>query len=93
MMIELMSDAQARVTAMQWHGGQGSELYAFGSSGAIPWDTVGLIGEIDELRSRAAQTASRDALAALGHYIESTPPRDRQPGWADLWDRDFEKSL
>ena len=92
-MIELMSDAQARVTAMQWHGGGGSELYAFGSSGAVPWDAAGLLGEIHEESTRAAVPASREALKALGRYIEATPPRDPQPGWSNLWDSDFERSL
>lgn len=92
-MIELMSDAQARVTAMQWHGGQGSELYAFGSSGAIPWDPFGLLGEVHEESIRAAAQTSREALEALGRYIEATPPRDPQPGWSSLWDDAFEKSL
>jgi hypothetical protein len=92
-MIELMNDAQARVTAMSWHGGGGSELYSFGSSGAIPWDPTGLLAEISTARGEAGSAASHDALLALAKYIEVTPPRDPQPSWADLWDPDFEKSL
>lgn len=92
-MIEMMSDAHARVTAMSWHGGGGSELYSFGSSGAIPWDSAGLLSEIAVARGESGSLASRDALTALAKYVELTPPRDPQPGWAGLWDQDFEKSL
>jgi hypothetical protein len=88
-----MSDTHARVTAMAWHGGQGSALYSFGSSGAIPADRDGLFMEIARAGREADSRASIDALTALDRYIESTPPREPQDGWAGLWDQEFERSL
>ncbi len=89
----MITDAQARVTAMSWHGGQGSKLYAFGSSGAIPQDGTALIGEIRHARRNADTEASATALTDLERYLVFSAPCGPQPGWASLWDDAFEKSL
>lgn len=87
-----MSDAQARVTAMSWHGGQSSALYAFGSCGAVPEDAHDLLHEIAMARGEA-HGRSRLALEELATYVNQVGARGPQPGWASLWDDHFEHAL
>lgn len=91
--MSLMSDTHARITAMAWHSGQGSALYSFGSTGAIPVNASALLGEIAQARSEADSRASIDALEFLAAYVDLTLSRGPQPGWADTWDQAFERSL
>lgn len=78
----LMSDACARMVAMQWHTGQSSALYALGSSGAI---TDGAFGEIcaalrPEQEARNAE--GQHALTALLTYVCEKGRRGRMTFWA-----------
>lgn len=81
----LMSDACARVVAMQWHGGQSSALYALGSSGAITDDAFGEI--CAELRpvQEARDLDGQQALGALLTYVAERGERGPVDGWAALW--------
>ena len=83
--MSIINDGQARRIAMEWHGGQSSPLYSFGSCGAID--------DLDRLRneiSRDLQTldvgAERRELLALDKYVRNAGQRERVPGWSGLWD-------
>lgn len=84
-MTDMITDAMARRIAMDWHGGQISALYSFGSTGGIR-DLGALRGEI----SRELQTLDvgkeRRPLLALDKYVREAGERPPIPGWSGLWD-------
>lgn len=79
---------QARVIANAWHGGQGTALYAFASSGAIISDAnypeyTPLLDEISAEQAVQDGTHWRE-LDALRAYVAHHGPRGAQPGWSEL---------
>lgn len=94
----MLTDTEARKIASEWHGGVGTALYAFASTGAI--DTArpdhSCAEEIrDELRQnqteydRARRTNDEffdniDELRDILFYVLHHGTRGPQPGWADL---------
>jgi hypothetical protein len=87
----MISDLEARRIASEWHGGGGTALYAFTSTGAI--DTARedhrLMHEIEDcVASLATQPHTRtvdvDDLFNLRTYVSHTGKRGPQPGWSDL---------
>lgn len=80
----VISDGQARRIASEWHGGMGSALYSFASSGAVDFEWIML--EIRcELLNLDDETLRRELLA-LGKYVRSAGCRPKQGGWCRLWD-------
>ena len=64
-----LSLSEARQIAMEWHGGQLSALYQFGSSGVIqPWSIAQYMSEIDE-NIRIADTKWKKKLKQLRAFI------------------------
>jgi len=83
--LNVISDAQARTIAADWHGGQASALYSLASSGAIT-DPAGTKFEISrDVRSLDTGRARRPLLA-LYKYVEHHGERGPVEGWAQLWD-------
>ena len=90
----MISDAWARRTAAEWHGGQASALYMLASSGATHDARHGLdtlLDEIDNDRRNAEllQGGVRGAgqgreLGDLLAYVTAVGARGPQQGWADL---------
>lgn len=89
----MIDDSTARKIACAWHGGGGSALYAFCSTGAI--DTGRPDHDIDaELRlclmpaNGAMQTIptmpERVAVQLLRVYCIRAGKRGPQPGWAEV---------
>jgi hypothetical protein len=81
----VITDGQARTIASDWHGGQASALYALASSGAIP-DVEAVRREISTDLATVDVGKERRPLLALDTYVREAGQRDRQPGWASLWD-------
>ena len=84
----MISDAWARRTAAEWHGGQGSALYLLASSGATHdprhgWDDV-LAAIAAAADGRQLTAAARRDLADLAAYVTGVGPRGPQDGWAAL---------
>ena len=89
----MITDAQARKIASDWHGGGGSALYALASTGAIntaraDHDITAELGDcfadIADNPKRYQESDGID-LHALATYVRKHRPRGPQPGWADLW--------
>ncbi len=83
-----ITDGKARRIAMEWHGGQSSLLYSFGSCGAIV-DLERLSREIEyNARNIAVDSpdTERNELLALDAYVRSIGERGPVSGWATLWD-------
>lgn len=81
----VITDAQARTVAADWHGGQSSPLYALASSGAIP-DVDAVRGEISADLSTVDVGTERRPLLALDTYVREHGQRGPVSGWAALWD-------
>lgn len=64
---EMISEADARRIASEWHGGQWSAFYAFSSSGAI---IEGVLEELEEMR-QAKTIESDHEHDQLATFIES----------------------
>lgn len=82
---KMINDGQARRIAMVWHGGQWSNLYSFGSSGAIV-DLEMLRREITAELVTLPVGIERRELLALDKYVRTVGNRGAMPGWSDLWD-------
>lgn len=90
----MISDTEARRIASDWHGGGGSALYAFASTGAI--DTARADHDIAHELTETAKSESRIApeqrddpagftnLINLRTYCRRHGKRGPVPGWADL---------
>lgn len=61
--------SQAKAIAMDWHGGQGSPLYSFGSTGSVN-DKAKLISEIDE-NMRMASAQQKSKLSKLKTFVRN----------------------
>lgn len=76
-----ISDTDAQRTASDWHGGGGSALYQFASTGAI---VPGLLSEIDSCIAYdgcgGIETAS-DTLRGLRAYVETSGERGPVSDW------------
>lgn len=83
----MLTDAQARKIACEWHGGGGSALYALCSSGAIDYTPVlhDIHAEIRECLQAATPEQSPSDLEALAAYCTEYGPSDPVEGWASLW--------
>lgn len=87
----MITDTEARKIASSWHGGGGTALYAFVSTGAILDDAFarsGILTEIDFdiLMDDEQPITEADAtdLDNLRTYCQKHGPRGPQPGWNDL---------
>jgi hypothetical protein len=82
----MISDRQARQIASEWHGGQGSALYAFASTGAIDtaWEDHDIRQEIRPLREHSPNFTEYDRLTKLLKYCDFYGPRGPVDGWSDL---------
>lgn len=89
----MITDLEARKIASEWHGGGGTALYAFTSTGAI--DTArgdhNAATEVDnaiadEVARRGGTFDGPDEtnLWDLFDYIANTGTRGPVPGWSDL---------
>ncbi len=80
----VIGDGQARRIASEWHGGMGSALYSFASSGSVDLEWIML--EIRcELLNIEDETLRRELLA-LAKYVRSAGCRPRQERWCRIWD-------
>ena len=61
-----LGEAEARVVASWWHGGKGSDLHAFASSGYV--DKWGLVREL-----RVCTPDAEGSHAALVAYVDALP--------------------
>lgn len=91
---------QARMTAIAWHGGQSSALYAFASTGSILSDLDDEIADAldlsDSCRSdmiaweeypgqgSAQHAHERQQLNRLRRFVAFHGPRGPQDGWSQL---------
>jgi hypothetical protein len=82
---KMINDGQARRIAMEWHGGQWTALYSFGSSGAIV-DLEALRREITAELVTLPVGIERRELLALDKYVRTAGNRPSMPGWSKLWD-------
>jgi hypothetical protein len=77
----------ARMIGSQFHGGQGSPLYSFVSTGAI--DLEPLLNEYCETYLHEDTTeADRRKLRHLGRYVLQHWRRGPVDGWNQLWGGD-----
>lgn len=75
----VLSDVEAQRIASSWHGGGGTALYQFASSGAIAGS---LIEEIDHtFNTTDPSTVDFTALDDLREYAEHHGPRPAVPDW------------
>jgi hypothetical protein len=81
----VINDGQARRIAMEWHGGQSSALYSFGSCGAVI-DLERLRNEISRDLQQLDVGIERRELLALDKYVRNAGRRPEVPGWSRLWD-------
>jgi hypothetical protein len=82
----MISDTEARRIASDWHGGGGTALYAFASTGAI--NTTRADHDIENevlgcVNGALSQQDKTDTLKLLA-YINTHEDRGPQPGWSDL---------
>jgi hypothetical protein len=80
----MLSHAQARRIASEWHGGSHSPLYAFVSTGRITDNTLDeAAGLLEDGHSRQDHID----LRALQHYLDAHRTGDAaiRSAWADLW--------
>ncbi len=95
----MITDTEARKIAAEWHGGGGTALYAFASTGAINTARTDhqLAGEVyenilDERRRIGTDDPNPNNpehiglwdLEGLRVYVKAAGPRGPVPGWADL---------
>jgi len=85
----MITDTEARRIADQWHGGGGTALYAFASTGAIDTARSGHfiyreITETIDTERRSQQGIATDDLRSLIEYIDYHGPRGPVPGWNNL---------
>jgi hypothetical protein len=88
----IIADSTARRIALQWHGGQTSALYSFGSCGAIDYEAVepevqSCLRDCDP--STDEGLADWAALQFLSGYLAVKGDRDAIPGWHRLTDDDM----
>lgn len=90
----MISDADAQAIAAEWHGGGGSAIYAFASTGTIHdgWANGGYLNTADEVCKDLAHivthaTVGEDQihqlrdLTDLLEYLIETGPRDPVENW------------
>lgn len=80
----MINDGQARRIATDWHGGQSSPLYSFGSCGYI--DVEPLRREITANLVTLSVGIDRRELLALDKYVRTTGDRPPVQNWSLLWD-------
>lgn len=94
----MITDTQARTIAAQWHGGGGTALYAFASTGAI--DTARTDHNLTEecwrciagqqkvlangFLSDAEYVHDYEEIKRLIDYVTTHKQRGPVPGWAEL---------
>jgi len=78
----MISDLTARKFASEWHGGQGSPLYALSSTGAI----VRGVGEeiANAMYVNMDDEDNYAELSLLLDYVEFNGARGAQKGWGCL---------
>jgi hypothetical protein len=84
----IVSDSRAAKIAYDWHGGGGSKLYSFASTGTI---APGLMYEINQDIERETKPGSKERreLLALRSYVEARRARGPVEGWYQtVWGRD-----
>ncbi len=80
-----ISHLKARQIAADWHGGQGSALYAFASAGTI---APHLEHEISRTMPEAMTKKDQRNLTQLQRYTTRAGVRGPVNGWSDLnWGR------
>jgi len=89
----MITDTEARRIADQWHGGGGTALYAFASTGAIDtaradhsiWlEITNTLNDIENAGEYADADRHVNELFELRNYIMHHETRGPVPGWADL---------
>lgn len=79
----MITDTEARRIASSWHGGGGTALYAFASTGAI--DTARADHDIkNEIQTCYFYPDDMPGLRSLLAYVVHHGKRGPVPGWADL---------
>ncbi len=91
-----ISDGRARRIASDWHGGQGSALYMFASTGATrdkryTVEDVRIAIEYQLLPHIVADSERHwphagEELRELYAYVKSVGNRGPVEGWSDHWD-------
>ena len=81
----MITDQEAQRIASEWHGGAGSALYQFTSTGAIAdseHEPIDLLGELQGCETAAyTTTREREEIADLIAYVKMHGPRPAQPDW------------
>ena len=80
----VITDAQARKIASDWHGGQWSALYSLASAGYVDRDRVR--AEIAAAVQALDVGEVRRDLLALDKYVTQRADTGPVPGWHELWD-------
>ena len=83
----MITDAEAKRIASEWHGGGGTALYALASTGAIDtarWDHRLEFDIISECRRvvRSGKTEDAKELYSLWEYVAVNGPRGPVDGWS-----------
>ena len=83
----MLTDTQAQRIAAQWHGGGGSALYQFASTGALDgeinddYEYNPVINELNECRPEPGDNTSVQELWELVEYVYANFPRPAVPDW------------
>lgn len=75
-----ISHLKARQISSDWHGGQGSAMYALSSAGTI---APHLVGEIDRTLGEATTKKETRRLTQLRRYAEKSGVRGPVRDWAN----------
>jgi len=78
----VLTDSEARKIACEWHGGQGSPLYALCSTGAINKQTTKEIDITIGLQPLTDEPNIRE-LESLRQYVSFHGTRGPIDGWAN----------
>jgi hypothetical protein len=86
----VISDLEARKIASEWHGGGGTALYAFASTGSINTARADhdleneVLGCVNGALSPQDKSDTLALLAYIRRYTDHHGARGPQPGWNDL---------
>jgi hypothetical protein len=85
----MLTDAEARRLACEWHGGRDSALYELCSTGAITDDTAheitaNIIPRIESVEDSDLVAGEVGELAFLRDYVYEHGPRGPVDGWSTL---------
>jgi len=77
---EPLDDTTARMIAERFHGGQGSALYSFVSTGCVTTDAIVEV-RAQIWKDRIDEPINLDSLYPLQAYLQRHKNQPAQPGW------------